>query len=64
MKRYVEHVSGWIEAVEVAFFDLRFQPDGGRIVVVDGTDIGVLTVDGLRSTRDRTHAYLSVVADG
>lgn len=44
MKEYVAQTWGWDEALQRAYFWDRFDPATDRIVVLDGQDIGVLTV--------------------
>src|SRR5215469_16679738 len=44
MKDYVTQTRGWDEAVQQTLFRERFEPARCQIVVVDGRDVGVLSV--------------------
>jgi ribosomal protein S18 acetylase RimI-like enzyme len=44
MKEYVTQTWGWDEAVQQILFQMRFEPAHLQIVVVDGRDVGVLSV--------------------
>jgi ribosomal protein S18 acetylase RimI-like enzyme len=45
MKAVVAQVWGWDEAWQRQHFDDHFDPSHARIVVVDGTDVGVVAVE-------------------
>jgi GNAT superfamily N-acetyltransferase len=45
MLEYVERTWGWDEDVQAAMFRERFDPAREQIVVVDGSDVGVLRVE-------------------
>jgi ribosomal protein S18 acetylase RimI-like enzyme len=45
MRAYVEPLWGWDEAVQRAAFQKRFKLQGQFIIVVDGQDVGRLSID-------------------
>lgn len=45
MKDYVAQTWGWDETVQAAMFKDRFDPERSYIVVVDGRDMGVLSME-------------------
>lgn len=45
MRAYVEAIWGWDEAVQRDFHDRGFDPEGGRVIVVDGADAGYVDID-------------------
>ncbi len=45
MKDYVAQTWGWDETVQAAMFKERFDPGRSYIVVVDGRDVGVLSME-------------------
>ncbi len=44
MKDYVAQTWGWDETVQAAMFKERFNPGHSQIVVIDGRDVGVLSI--------------------
>jgi GNAT superfamily N-acetyltransferase len=45
MKDYVAQTWGWDEAIQPGMFKDRFDPEHSQIVVVDGRDVGVLSME-------------------
>jgi ribosomal protein S18 acetylase RimI-like enzyme len=45
MREHVEHVWGWDDQEQVAFFEDRFHPDGWQVIEANGEAIGVLIVE-------------------
>jgi ribosomal protein S18 acetylase RimI-like enzyme len=44
MRDYVEQTWGWDEDWQRAYFHMRFDPVKNRVVVLDGRDVGVISV--------------------
>jgi GNAT superfamily N-acetyltransferase len=45
MKPWVEQTWGWDQADQLRFFRAEFDPSVSRVILVDGQDAGVLSVD-------------------
>ena len=56
MKQYVDQTWGWEEAHQQARFQARFRPADHQIIVVDGCEVGVISVH-----RSRTCLFLSEI---
>jgi ribosomal protein S18 acetylase RimI-like enzyme len=50
MKDTVAHVWGWDDDFQADYFREHFDPSGLKIIVVDGTDVGVLAVEHREDT--------------
>ena len=44
MKDYVDRTWGWDEDIQAGMFKRKFAPSGQQIVVVDGRDVGVISL--------------------
>ena len=62
MKDYVTQTWGWDEMVQQTLFQERFEPSRLQIVVVDGCDVGVLSVKQQSDTL--VLANLQILPDG
>jgi GNAT superfamily N-acetyltransferase len=41
MRKYIESIYGWDEAVQYSYFEKGFQPEALQIIQVDGRDVGM-----------------------
>ncbi len=45
MRSYVDQIWGWDESWQRTYFRSRFDPDQNEVIVLDGVDVGVFSVE-------------------
>lgn len=58
MKEYVAQTWGWDEASQAAMFKDRFDPTHYQIIVVDGRDVGSLSVERRADALDLSNVWI------